>query len=271
MLFPLFTLSLIFGCYSLWRTVGIKIEHAILGMLIVFSIPFLFLHSTIGWGNLIFSTYLVLAVCYLVVGVQLNQPRKFIIAGFLLSFAVWTRPEGIGYVLPLGILFIGARWASRKSRISEYVWLLPIAMVSVSWLGFSSRSLSRGEIGEVVDAFIRSLMAGDIQYDPLRYIIGYAYEQFTAIDTWGLVYYLIVLFIALSFLKISSWKNTSVILTFVSGLIALSVPFFMFYAAAYSKSDMSTFLWASFNRAQFPSAILLFSSAFMVIAIPHDN
>ena len=268
MLFPLFTLSLISGCYSLWRTVGITIEHAILGMLIVFSIPFLFLHSTIGWGNLIFSTYLVLAVCYLVVGVQLNQPRKFLIAGFLLSFAVWTRPEGIGYVLPLGILFVGARWASRKSRISEFVWLLPIALVSVSWLGFSSRSLSRGEIGQVLDAFFRSLLSGDVEFDSLRYILEYAYEQFTTIDTWGLVYYLIVLFIALSFLRISSWKNSSIILTFISGLIAFAVPIFMFYAAAYSKNDMATFLWASFNRAQFPSAILLFSSAFMVIAIP---
>ena len=271
MLFPLFTLSLISGCYSLWRTVGIKIEHAILGMLIVFSIPFLFLHSTIGWGNLIFSTYLVLAVCYFVVGIQLNQPSKFLVAGFLLSFAVWTRPEGIGYVLLLGILFIGVRWASRKSRISEYVWLFPITLVSVSWLGFSSRSLSRGEIGGVLDAFINNLIAGNLRFDPLRNIIGYAYEQYTAIDTWGFVYYLIVLFIGLSFLRISSWRNPSIILTAVAGLIALAVPFFMFYAAAYSKSDMSTFLWASFNRAQFPSVILLFSSAFMVMAIPHEE
>jgi hypothetical protein len=270
MLFPLFTLSLISGCYSLWRAVGIRIEHAILGTLIIFSIPFLFLHSTIGWGNLIFSTYLVLAVCYFVLGIQFNQPRKFIIAGFLLSFAVWTRPEGIGYVLLLGMLFIGARWTSKKSRISEYVWLLPIAMVSVSWLGFSSRALSRGEIGNVLDTFMRSLISGDVQFDSLRYIVGYAYEQFTAIDTWGFVYYLIILFIAISFLRISSWKNSSIILTFVSGLITLAVPIFMFYAAAYSKSDMSIFLWASFNRAQFPGAILLFSSAFMAVAISHD-
>ncbi|MCJ7567064.1 MAG: hypothetical protein MUO58_05955, partial [Anaerolineales bacterium] len=232
---------------------------------------FLFLHSTIGWGNLIFSTYLVLAVCYFVVGVQFNQPCKFLVAGFLLSFAVWTRPEGIGFVLLIGILFIGVRWASRKSRISEYVWLSPIALVSASWLGFSSRSLSRGEIGEVLDAFFRSLLSGDVQFEPLRYIIGYAYEQYTAIDTWGFIYYLIVLFIALSFLRISSWRNPPIILTLVAGLIALVVPFFMFYAAAYSKSDMSTFLWASFNRAQFPSAILLFTSAFMVIAIPYDD
>ncbi|NIM92190.1 MAG: hypothetical protein GTO18_00535 [Anaerolineales bacterium] len=268
---PLFMISLLSGCYSLWRRVGIMTEHAVLSVIVLISIPTLFIHSTLGWGNLIFSTYLVLAVCYLVIGIRLGQSRKLVIGGILLALAAWTRPEGIGYAIALILLFCGAFLFQKKAKFSDFYWTFPVVLVSISWLAFSVTSLSRGEIGQVLSAFFRSLLSGNVQFDSLSYVIKYSYEQYISIDTWGIVYFLIVLFLGLSFFKVSIWRNYSVVLTLLSGMIALAIPVFMFYAASFMKGDMGTFLRDSFDRAQFPSVVLLFSSAFMALAIPDGH
>ncbi|NIS80490.1 MAG: hypothetical protein GTO14_09875 [Anaerolineales bacterium] len=269
-LFPLFALCLLAGTYSIWRKFGVGVELSLLGVLVVFSIPIFFLHSTIGWANLVFSVYLVLAINFLVVGFKFDQPRKFLIAGFLLAFTIWTRPEGIGYVLPISMIILITVWVSKKARTFGLAWLIPIVAMSISYLMFSFTTMSNVFIGSAISGMIRGFVAGEFHLDDLRVIFSHVLEQFTEINTWGFLYVLIAPLFVLSLARISAWKNSAILLTFISGTVTFSIPILMFFSASYISGILPSLLEVTYNRLQFHSAVLLFSSMFMAATIPTD-
>jgi hypothetical protein len=226
--------------------------------LMIYTIPFLYHHMTIGWGNLIFSTYLVLAVFYCTIGHATERMSMNFIGGFLLAFAAWTRPEGIGYAVAIAVFFTLVNWA-RKKQVTIY-WTLPILIISASWLSFSFGALRSDEIGDVIGSFWDAIFRGEIAFDQIGHIIQYAFEQWTDTNIWGYLFYSLPLLFIVNIISLGSRLKISTLLVAGGGLISISIPLFMFFVASFSKSNMSTFLWASFNRSQFHGLILLFSS-----------
>jgi hypothetical protein len=260
-LFPLFGVSLLGGCYSFLRRHSIKPSLALLHTISIFTIPIFFLHTTIGWGNLVFSAYLVLAVCYLVLAHKTASDSKYLVGGSLLAFATWTRPEGIGYAILFVLLFVTAEWLQRRRML--YRWLTPLIVISATWLTFSIQALRGDEIGDVIRNFGVAITRGEFELHQLSYILRYAWDQWTDFSTWGsLVYSLPILLLLSMILKHEDLKR-STILTVGAGVISILIPIFMFFVASFSKEDMSEFLWASFNRSQFHGLILIYTSLFL--------
>jgi hypothetical protein len=135
-------------------------------------------------------------------------------------------------------------------------------VVSITWLFFSMHSLGTDEIGSVTTSFIAGIRQGDFNLDRLAYLGRYALEQWGSIESWGFVFYLIGLYLIARVLIRDERGYMGNIIVGLSGLICLLLPIFMFYVASFDKGDMSTFLWVSFNRAQFPGVILLFLAAY---------
>lgn len=259
-LFPLYAVSVLAGCFAYLRKY-LRPEFAAIPPLLIFSTPFFFLHSTIGWSNLFFSTYIVLAVLQLALGYKTVDNSKYTFGGLLLAFAVWTRPEGIGYAFAIALFFIFMNWLGHKNR--SILWMLPIFIVSTIWLTFSYSSIRQGEIGQTLSQFIDSIQSGDLALDHFTYLARYSYQHWKNFDTWGALFYSLVPLLIVTILKKRPLRDPSVYLVALCGVVAILIPNFMFFVATYAKENIEVFLDVSFNRTQFHGGILLLVSLYL--------
>jgi hypothetical protein len=259
-LFPLYAVSVLAGCFAYLRKY-LRPELAAIPPLLIYSTPFFFLHSTIGWSNLFFSTYIVLAVLQLALGYKTADNSKYTFGGLLLAFAVWTRPEGIGYAVAIALFFIFMNWLGHKNR--SILWMLPIFIVSTIWLTFSYSSIRQGEIGQTLSQFIDTIQSGDLALDHFTYLVRYSYQHWKNFDTWGALFYSLVPLIIVTILKKRPLRDPSVYLVALCGVVAILIPNFMFFVATYAKENIEVFLDVSFNRTQFHGGILLLVSLYL--------
>ena len=270
LLFPILMLCTVVGCYIAWRRIGIDWPLAYAGAFTVATVPILFLHSTIGFANVPFTTYIVTGSLWLSLGLIQSRQTDLLLAGLMYAFAVWTRPEGIGFVILLSasIWFVARLLKVPQVRMVSVV--SPIAVVSAVWLAFSAEYVRRGEIGEVLAGFASSVLDVSAKSDQIFKLLSYSANNFSDPSIWGLAVYALPALLTVGF-----WRsrrrgpiNHSIWLVLVAGGVALLVPLGMFFVALSTKSDATTFLGVSFGRAMFSALILLFWSAVAMAAGP---
>ena len=261
LIFPLLAASMLAGCYVSWRRAPVTQVTAALATLGLATIPSLFVHSTIGFVNLPFPAYLVLATLILARGLVENKRASAAIGSLLLGFAAWTRPEGAAFgllmllTLILGSRLIGKQWAAKP------ITVVPFLMVSGIWLAFGNRYIADDEIGQLMRAFLPAFMAGNIRAEPLLNVLTYVGDQIPAWRIWGLMVFAIPALIGFGIAKARPRNNAIGYLVGVAGLASLLFPVLMFYIAGYTPGYGVSWLQDSFDRAMFPAAVLLFWAA----------
>jgi len=266
MLFPSFCISLLLGCYIFLQRHGVNRILSLLGAALILSTPEIFVHSTLGWGNLIFTAYLILGVFFAVYALTSKRTSTFWISGLLIGFAVWTRPEGIGYAVSLGVLLLGTIVFWRGPRRAFLAWAAPIAVIAAIWGYFSLSWIANDEIGIVTNSFLASILNGNFRLDILVYLIRYGVSRFTLIQFWGVVFVVGVILLIGGMLRLI--KQIPLHVTVIIGAAAISflIPLFMFYVAGFDKTDLQIFLDVSFDRALFTGVIFLIVGSLTAVA-----
>lgn len=257
LLFPLFTASLLLGCYRFWRRQTVRAEVALLGVFGLLSVPFIFQHATQGFANLPFTTYLVLGVFAGLEGIYDQRPRPALMAGVLFGLASWTRVEGIGFSLLIVFALFGARFLSGKGNLRAYTMLIPHLIIPGVWILFARTYIGGNTIWEAGPSFVQGFAAEGLQLNALIQIFSHISARFLTPRFWG---YVIPLAVMLVFLRRKSFRsadNPKLFALFLSTLLAFFVPIGLFYVASYSRLDFEHMLRINIDRAFFPAVFLL--------------
>lgn len=269
LIFPAFLASVSLGSYAFWIRQGVSMRLAGLGMLLVASVPEIFLHATIGYANLPMASYLVLGTLYGMEGIFGNRPRALPISGILLGLASWTRVEGVMYCLAVlaALLLIALISGQARPGIARGLW--PFALISGTWLLFyrtsgASGSQAMGALRMAID----SISQGELNLESLRLIFGYFRRYAFDLPTWGL------LFPASALLLLSRWRSlrrrenpqafAGMLAIVGTGLVTV----ILFYVGSFGSSDLFGWLVRSFPRAFFPTAILIGVVSVLVAGTP---
>ncbi|MEJ2563981.1 MAG: hypothetical protein P8Z42_15065, partial [Anaerolineales bacterium] len=259
--------SLLLGCFVTLREQRVQSPYASIGMLTIFSLPIVFTHATIGWSNFIFTTYIILGVIYFTNGIAHQRSSYQILGTYLLAFAAWTRPEGVGYSLSLIIGTIGITLIVRK-RISLTKWLLPAVLIPASYLIFSSAFLQVGEIGATLKRFSETVADDSFSLRPFVFLLEYTWNKLRLVEDWGYILPVLV-FLGIGFLgqiryRKLDLRTLTLFTAAATGVIFTLTLFFVAYAD--KANQYRDYLNVSLNRAIMPAMILLLLSLLVALA-----
>lgn len=257
LLFPMFTASLLLGCYRFWRRQTVRSDVALLGVFSLFSVPFIFQHATQGFANLPFTTYLILGVLAALEGIYDQRPRSSLMAGLMFGLASWTRVEGIGFSLLIVLALLAARFISGKGKIHAYMMLIPYLIIPGAWLLFSRSYIGGNIIWESGPSFIQGIATDGLRLNPLVQIFSHVSERILTPRFWGYAIPIAVILILLQRKKLSSSYNPKLFAMSLITLVAFIVPIGLFYVASYSRSNFEFGMQINIDRAFFPAVFLL--------------
>lgn len=257
LIFPLFFTSVLFGAYRYWRQNRSGQLRAILGILMLGSIPLIFEHATIGYANLAFSSYLVLASLMGIESIHQKSRGLGLLSSILFGFATWTRPEGI-LLSSISLVTIGlARtWLYRRPQPLR-IWLLPFLIIAVPWLIFLLLHGTQGQIPHQVLSSLGEITHGNLNLTGLRDVFKYFIDQTINLRVWGVLYPLaaIIAFFSLGNFRGDS-NRSAVTLLLVFLAISASV-IIMYYLTSFSELGLDWWLPSGFNRMLMPASLLL--------------
>jgi hypothetical protein len=256
LIFPLFFASLIIGCYRFFRRQQVRETIAILGSLFIATLPIAFEHSTSGYANLPFTTYLVLGILYAIQGIFHGNTRHQLLSGILLGLACWTRPEGI---LVLPFVIIGAVLSirlSKQGKISWMVWLLPSVVLAGSWLIFARIYASESLILSTLETAGGQLGAGQLNLDAFYRIARFMVHQLLRPSVWGVVLLMSIPLIVLNRNNLRPRSNPEIFSCMLMGLCAAAATTIHFYLISF-LGTLASWLPTSANRMFLPTGILL--------------
>ena len=257
LLFSGYYASLLLGCMVFWKRMGLPTPVMAAGGLAMASIPIVFFHSTTGYANLPFTTYLVLGALSLTSGLQAGRVGEIAIGSILLGLAAWTRPEG-GAFAALGILCVCAANVRllRRTRVLASI-LVPFTLLAGMWAAFGAGYQAADEMGETLRAFLRGFPEAAISAEAAKVLLGYASSSFAAFGTWGFIVLLVVGLGAISLATRKEGRHPVLLSAAIAALAWLLAAAAMLYAAWPSHPDFLLFLAVSFDRAMFPGALLM--------------
>jgi hypothetical protein len=240
-----------------WKRTGLPTPVTAAGGLAMASIPIVFFHSTTGYANLPFATYLVLGALGLTSGVQAGRVGEITTGSILLGLAAWTRPEG-GAFGALGILCVclANLHLLRRTRVLAGI-LVPFSLLAGLWAAFGAGYQANDEMGATLRAFLGGFPDAAISAESAKVLIGYASSSFAAFGTWGFMVVLVVGLGAISLATRKVGRHPVLLSSAIAALAWLLAAAAMLYAAWPSHPDYQMFLAVSFDRAMFPGALLM--------------
>lgn len=267
LVFPLFFVSTLFGIAGFWRRLRVPDLWVLVGIVLTATIPEVFRHATYGYANIPLATYLVLGALWGARGLRTGRVRYTILAGSLLSLAIWTRVEGVLYVAAILAPFL-VSWAwARLDRLHLLALFAPIAVVGLPWLSFFlTNGISGSQTGGAMAAAIEHWRLGDFRWNDLRLILGYLRRSLLHTEVWGLLFPTSVGLLALRWRRFLDRAVPEIMILGVAALTTGIATVGLFYVGSYVKDGLFAWLTRSFPRAFFPSAILLATIAFSAIA-----
>ncbi len=257
-IFPVFYLSLMLGCYEFLSRNGVRLLVASLGTLVLASVPIIFQHATIGYVNLPLTGYLVLGSLMGIQGIFEDDPGAQTISGVLLGLGAWTRREGVLYALAIILALCAAKLVTRRGKIYPLRWLPPVAIISGAWLAFYiSATAGQDTAGASLSATAEDILQGDINVQTLRTIFGYSRRNIIKTDIWGVIFPLSFLVLILNWRQEVFQQYPKTLAVFF-GLIGItSVTVILYYVGSNEISNLIAWLQQSFDREFFPSAMML--------------
>ncbi len=257
LIFPLFLVSTMLGCYGFWTRRGVPKEWATGGCLLLASVPVLFTHATNGYANLPTACYLVLAALIGAEAIASGSRGGQVIAGLLLGLACWTIVEGIFFaVVVLGSLLF-ARYLSRNGEIHWLHICLPVAALGGIWLIFYLRfGASGSQAMGAADAMFASFRRGELDLYAFRMILGYLRRYLFDPGTWGFLFSGGLIMAVFGFRKLSLVRDTELISGYVVVLSTGILSALLFYLRYFVSEDFYAYLIRGFPRESFQTAII---------------
>jgi hypothetical protein len=254
--FPAYALSLIIGGFAFWRRQAVSRWLAILGGFLIITVPFIFYHSSIGWSNLIFSSYIVLGSLFIIDGGMTRDESRVLLGGVALSFAGWTRVEGGGFALIMLSALLITLTLIRSWKPEYLLSYIPVIFVAGLWVLFGARYVAGDEVGRVLQSVMVAVQDDQMNLSPLGPILVFAGEAFRKTGTWGLLVYILPILLVFGLFSITRRKMRIAVPLLVAAITALAIPIGMFFFATFDGSHSSLFLSVSFDRAMIPGVVL---------------
>jgi hypothetical protein len=262
LLFPLFYASLIMGSFSFWRHLNISSHVAGLGALFMASLPVVFEHSTIGYANLPFATYIALG-CYLCIrGISVQAPRMLATSGFLFGLACWTRPEGIFLIPILVISLLVAFKLSHLKTIRLAYSLTPILVIGGIWFAFLSQHSGPGQLSSGFKHLLQSIFQGQFPWEVLPTILRTLMRHTITLNTWGFLFPVAAFLVLLNYKKLHPTRYPQ-IFALLAPVIVTGVAMVLFYVLGSFDGDLEYMMDTGMDRMFLPFIILC--AAWMVV------
>ncbi len=265
LLFPGFTTSLLIGCVWFWHRHGLPRPIALLGALLLLSVPLIFEHSTYGFANLPFSVYLTLGFLWSMEGFLEQKTRVLLLGGLLLSLAGWTRPEGIGFAFTLAMPLAAFGVYRRVGWRPIVFWLVSIGSTAGIWLIFGTSYLREDQIGGALQALMEAWQGGELRFSSLTLIRSYGIDWLLTPRIWGWIVPLGLFLSATALIPTIRNRDRLALPVFGAATLAALLPALLFFTESFDEADFRTFLTVSFNRAYFPAVIFLTLLALLML------
>ncbi len=261
---PILSAAMAYGAYRFWRRWGVNPALAWSGMLLLVTVPEIFLHSTLGFANLPFAAYLVLGVFWSVDGLLRRQARFLFLGGLLFAFAAWTRPEGIVFAgILMAVIWFAGLIATRRLYFS-LAWIVPL-IVPVVWLVFAAQYVAQDQAGGALNRLVQDLFQGSLPLGPLKMTINFARSTAVTPTTWGYIFPVAAVMLVAACYRLLPRVNPPAFLLFFAALLAILAPAGLFFVESTTEGDFATVLSVSFNRAYIPAAFLVMALAVLAV------
>jgi len=270
LLFPLFYVSLITGSYQFWRHFNSPKIIAGLGAIFIASIPVVFEHSTIGYANLPFATYITLG-CYLAIrGIPDKAPRMLVMSGSLFGLACWTRPEGI-FLIPV-ILFtlILAFRISRTQLPTVIPWISPTVIIGGGWLLFLSQYSGPGQLSSGVKHLVQSMLQLQFPLEVLPKILRTLLRHAITWNACGFLLPAATLLVILNLRKLRPkiYPQLFVLLTII---IVIGTAMVFFYVLGSFDGDLNHMMDTGMDRMFLPFIVLTATWVVLLAGFPNGT
>jgi len=274
--------KLIFGGYYLaimmvgyftLLAMGVKRWLSVLAVMLLFTTPIIFRHSTIGYANLAQTFYLLSGVVvFLPVFVGRLSLGNLFLSGLCLACAAWTRPEGLMMSFcGVGLLLIFAHldkhihlnWRKALS------FLAPLVIYLLFWQVLKQQiyedPLSKTSLTS--DA-LAILAQGEFHIKEVFFIFAFLMQELQSFDVWGVLgIVLFIMCIIVVIFRKSVSRNATVMIA-IGGMFLLMI-IGMYYLTSFdSVHDLNWWVSSGLNRMIFPGIIVLWLG---IIAAFHDH
>jgi hypothetical protein len=264
--FPLYAASLAAGLFRFWRSSAVGDWQAWVGAVVLLTNPLVLLHSTIAYANLSTTTYVVLATCWLIEGLNRKSPAGITLASLLFGLAGWTRAEAVSYgllIIPV-VLLLHRLLARRRTPIMRAV--LPFGILEGAWFLFGWSAVNASHLGQAIRGVWPKVQAGDLRLFELYLIPRLLAERAIDPRIWGVLFPLAAVLCLFGVRSLLTRPRHFPRLSWLSATaIAAAVPIGIFYVRAFTRgSDFIPFLNRSFDRAFLPAAVMLLGLGFLL-------
>jgi len=260
LLYALFIPALLIGCFSFWRRREVDARIAAVGILVLLTVPQVFLFSTLGFANYPFAVYLTLGCFWSIEGWLAKRSNYLLMGGLLLALAGWTRPEGILFALVLMAAMVLVSWLVNRQLTVPLPWLLPL-IVPVIWLFFARSYIQSDQAGTRVSTVLQRIGSGELDWSTVKTLVNYASDHLQSPAIWGAVLPVSALCILVLIFIGNSQKNPTMFYLLSISLCAFLIPAGLFFIESQSTVYFIPFLDYGFDRAYIPFVILFFSFA----------
>jgi hypothetical protein len=271
LIFPMLFSSFGFGLYRIFTHLKVSKPYAYLGVLLIMTTPIMFEHGHIGYTNLALSYYLVFGGLLSLLFLSTGRDEFLPLAGLMLAFSIWSRPEGIFMVavtaIPLLIISIRNRVAARQFFS---LFLLSI-LIFTAWTVFQLFHPSDATELSVIRTFLANLLDGKVYLGPFRLVLGFLFTQIKAMDVFG-IFFPMSLIIGPAIL-VYKFRRAPIVLGLfgIAAFLAAAV-IFMYYLTWYDQSGLNYWLNTGFNRMFMPAIVMFqFFGYFMVYVLYAEN
>lgn len=270
LIFPIFYASLIVGAYQFWRHMKIRNSVAGLGALFIASIPLVFEHSTIGYVNLPFATYIVLGCFLTITGVTDRDSHMQTASGILFGLACWTRPEGV-FLIPIVVLglFLALKIVKLQPARATH-WLLPIIVIGGTWFVFLSKYGGPGQLSSGVQHLIQSTINGQFPWEVLPKILRTLLRHAITFNVWGFVFPAAILLFILNYRKLHP-KGYPQIFALLAPVIVTGIAMVSFYVLGSFDGDLDYMMDTGLDRMFLPFIILSAAWIVLLVGFPFEG
>jgi hypothetical protein len=262
--------SWVIASYRFWCQRGISRLIAAFGSLFIATVPIFFEHATIGYADLTFACYIGLGVLWGLEGIFAQNWHYQVISGISLGLVCWTRAEGILYSIALVLTMMIAWRIVGQGRPKLLPWLLPIAVIGLTWLLFAHQDISSGNLGGAVRAALLGLGQREFNLDALALILIHILNQVLVANYWGLLFPLgcILFFMTRHNLYPKGHPHAFALMLVL--VVTSLLPIGLFYVGSFN-SNLSYFqgwMERSFDRAFIPALLLMGNLMILVGMLP---
>jgi hypothetical protein len=237
-----------------------------LATFLIGTTPIIFRHGTIGYANLPFDYYLIIAILFLnwaikpESGIQSDQPYLF--AGIFFALAMWTRPEGIALsLLAIGIFFGMTFLLQKRFNLRGLIkTILPIIAYLIFWellehIVYSQPVTNAGMTSKA----LRTLISTGFRVEESKYLLLTFLSYIFGFDRWGAVGTVLIILLIVWLLYVKRWQYSSIQLI-ACGILFILAVLSAYYLTLYSESsgyDLSRWVSTGLDRALMPGILLL--------------